>query len=106
MQLKDYGKKTREVIKCQPGWYRGADIWLTRTKRGGIRLYVYNGRYMDASLVDIDPATLDQADIAAIDAALPAKRVTLPDIDILADNPYLNKTRNPIPEPKTNHKRR
>jgi hypothetical protein len=66
MQLKDYGKKTREVIKCQPGWYRGADIWLTRTKRGGIRLYVYNGRYMDASLEDIDPATLSQADVAEI----------------------------------------
>jgi hypothetical protein len=70
MQLKDYGKKTREVIKAQPGWHRGADIWLTWTKTGGIRLYVYNGRYMDASLEDIDPATLDQADIAAIDASL------------------------------------
>jgi hypothetical protein len=34
------------------------------------------------------------------------QKVTLPDIDILANNPYLNKTRNPIPEPKTNHKRR
>jgi hypothetical protein len=70
MQLKDYRKKTRAVIKCQPGWYRGANIWLTRTGQGGIRLFIYDGRYMDASLEDIDPETLDQADVAAIDAPL------------------------------------
>jgi hypothetical protein len=73
MQLKDYGKKTQKVIKAQPGWYKGANIWLTRTGRGGIRLFVYDGRFMDASLEDIDPITLDQADVAAIDGSLLAK---------------------------------